>query len=371
MATNLATLAELVGGRLVPAAAAGTPIEGAATLADARPADISLLDNSEKALRLARSRAGAVVVPRNFLPDHPPAIQVDDVHRAFATIVAHFRPARAVARIGVSPLAAVSPLARLDDDVDVHPGATVGDDARIGAHSTIHAGAQIGAGCKLGSSVTIYPNAVLYENTIVGDRSVIHAGAVLGAFGFGYKMVGGQYQLSAQLGHVEIGCDVEIGACSTIDRGTYSATIVGDGTKIDNLVMIAHNCRIGRHNMICSQVGIAGSTTTGDYVVMAGQVGVRDHVKIGAGAVLGAQAGVVNDVPEGAHMLGAPAVPLRQQKVQFAHLSRLPEMRQQIKELQRQLEALSAARNPAALPQSETGPESRQSELRGGDQAAA
>jgi UDP-3-O-[3-hydroxymyristoyl] glucosamine N-acyltransferase len=358
MATNLAVLAELVGGRLVPPDAGETVVEGAATLADARPVDISLLDNAEKSHRLARSRTGAVVVPRDFVPDHPPAIQVDDVHRAFAAIVEHFRPARRTARIGVSPLAAVGPLATLGDDVDVHPGATIGDDARIGSHSTIHAGARIGPGCKLGESVTIYPNAVLYENTVVGDRSVIHAGAVLGAFGFGYKMVGGQYQLSAQLGYVEIGCDVEIGACSTIDRGTYSATIVGDGTKIDNQVMIAHNCHIGRHNMICSQVGIAGSTTTGDYVVMAGQVGIRDHVHIGAGAVLGAQSGVVNDVPEGAQMLGAPAVPLRQQKVQFAHLSRLPEMRQQIKELQRQVEALSAAAPP-------------QNDSRGSDQAAA
>jgi len=362
MATNLAVLAELVGGRLFQQGAGDTTIEGAATLADAGPGDISLLDNVEKAHRLARSRSGAVVVPRDFAPDHPPAIQVDDVHAAFATIVAHFRPSRVAARIGVSPLAAVSRSARLDEDVDVHPGATVGDDARIGPHSTIHAGAKIGAGCKLGAGVTIYPNAVLYENTIVGDRSVIHAGAVLGAFGFGYKMVGGQFQLSAQLGHVEIGCDVEIGACSTIDRGTYSATIIGDGTKIDNQVMIAHNCRIGRHNMICSQVGIAGSTTTGDYVVMAGQVGVRDHVHIGAGAVLGAQSGVVNDVPDGAQMLGAPAVPIRQQKIQFAHLSRLPEMRQQIKELQRQIEALTAG----AAPQTE----SRQGESRG-DQAAA
>ena len=216
--------------------------------------------------------------------------------------------------------------------------------------------------------MTIYPNAVLYENTIVGDRSVIHAGAVIGAFGFGYKMVGGQYQLSAQLGYVEIGCDVEIGACSTVDRGTYSATIIGDGTKIDNQVMIAHNCHIGRHNMICSQVGIAGSTTTGDYVVMAGQVGVRDHVHIGERAVLGAQSGVANDVPEGAHMLGAPAVPLRQQKVQFAHLSRLPEMRQQIKELQRLVEALTAG----TAPQAELRPsELRPGGSRGGDQAAA
>ncbi len=347
MTTTLATLAELVSGQLTRPELAEMIIERAATLADAGPQDITLLDNPEKAHRLARSQAGAVVVPTGFVPDHLPAIQAADVHQAFAKIVAHFRPARTAVRIGVSPQAVVSSTAQLDAGVDVHPGATIGDDARIGPRSTIHAGAHIGAGCMLGADVTVFPNAVLYENTIVGDRAVIHAGAVLGAFGFGYKMVGGQYQLSAQLGYVELGCDVEVGAGTTIDRGTYSATVVGDGTKIDNQVMIAHNCRIGRHNMICSQVGIAGSTTTGDYVVMAGQVGVRDHVHIGARAVLGAQSGVVNDVPEGAQMLGAPAVPLREQKVQFAHLARLGEMRQQIKELQRQLQTLTGSSAPA------------------------
>ena len=137
------------------------------------------------------------------------------------------------------------------------------------------------AGSQIGPDVTIFPNAVLYENTVVGPRCVIHAGAVLGAYGFGYYCVDGRHQLSAQLGNVVLGADVEIGAGTTIDRGTYGPTIIGEGTKIDNQVMVAHNCRIGRHNMLCSQVGIAGSTTTGDYVVMAGQVGVRDHVHIG------------------------------------------------------------------------------------------
>jgi UDP-3-O-[3-hydroxymyristoyl] glucosamine N-acyltransferase len=227
----------------------------------------------------------------------------------------------------------------------VHRGATIGDDVEIGAHSTIHSGARIMAGCVLGRGATVFPNAVLYENTIVGDRTVIHAGAVIGGHGFGYKLVDGRYELSAQLGYVEIGSDVEIGACTTIDRGTYSATVIGDGTKIDNQVMIAHNCRIGRHNMICSQVGIAGSTTTGDYVVMAGQVGVRDHVHIGAGAVIGAKAGVSNNVADGAHMLGSPAVPLREQKLQFALLARLPDMRDQLKKLQRQMNAFVAEKN--------------------------
>ncbi len=340
MVTSLATLAELVEGRLVGHSNGDLQIHGAATLDDAQPGQISLLDNSDKNHRLARSQASAVVVPHDLTPEQTPAIQVDDVHRAFAAIVAHFRPQRMAARVGVSPLAFVSPRARLAANVDVHPGATIGDDVEIGSGSTIHSGARILAGCKLGADVTIYPNAVLYEDTIVGPRSIIHACAVLGANGFGYKLTGGQYRLSAQLGHVEIGSDVEIGAGTTVDRGTYSATVIGDGTKIDNQVMIAHNCRIGRHNMICSQVGIAGSTTTGDYVVMAGQVGVRDHVHIGAGAVLGAKAGVSNDVADGVHMLGIPAVPMREQKLKFALLARLPEMRQQLKDLQRRLDAM-------------------------------
>jgi UDP-3-O-[3-hydroxymyristoyl] glucosamine N-acyltransferase len=342
MPATLASLAELVGGHLLGASPGDLPISGAATLDDARAGEITMADLATKANRLARSAASAVLVPLDFAPEQPPAIQVDDVHRAFATIVTHFRPLPAAVRIGISPAAIVSPRARLAADVDVHPGAMIGDDVEIGSHSTIHSGARLLGGCKLGAGVTVYPNAVLYERTVVGDRAVIHAGAVLGAHGFGYKLAGGKHQLSAQLGNVEIGCDVEIGACSTIDRGTYGPTIVGEGTKIDNQVMIAHNCRIGRHNLICSQVGVAGSTTTGDYVVMAGQVGVRDHVNIGAGAILGAKAGVSGDVPEGAHMLGSPAVPLRDQRIQYALFSRLPDMRKQLKELQRQVDALAA-----------------------------
>jgi UDP-3-O-[3-hydroxymyristoyl] glucosamine N-acyltransferase len=141
---------------------------------------------------------------------------------------------------------------------------------------------------------------------------------------------------------VILGADVEIGAGSTIDRGTYGPTVIGEGTKIDDLVMVAHNCRIGRHNMLCSQVGVAGSTTTGDYVVMAGQVGVRDHVHIGDRAVLGAKAGVSNDVPEGARIFGIPATPERDQKLKQAAFSKLPEMRKQLKMLQRIVDKLAA-----------------------------
>ncbi|MEC7697186.1 MAG: UDP-3-O-(3-hydroxymyristoyl)glucosamine N-acyltransferase, partial [Planctomycetota bacterium] len=216
-----------------------------------------------------------------------------------------------------------------------HLGATIGDDVTIGDRATIHAGVTVMAGCHIGDDVTLFPNAVLYENTVVGPRSIIHAGAVLGAYGFGYSTEGGRHLLSAQLGYVTVGNDVEIGASTTIDRGTYGPTEIGEGTKIDNLVMIAHNCRIGRHNIICSQVGIAGSTTTGDYVVMAGQVGVRDHVHIGSRAVLGAMAGVIGDIPDGECYAGIPATPMREQSFKLAALARLPEMRKQLKRLQR------------------------------------
>jgi UDP-3-O-[3-hydroxymyristoyl] glucosamine N-acyltransferase len=216
------------------------------------------------------------------------------------------------------------------------------------------------SGSQIGEQVTIFPNTVLYENTVVGSRSIIHANVVLGAYGFGYGFSGGKHVLSAQLGNVIVESDVEIGAGTTIDRGTYGPTFIGEGTKIDNLVMVAHNCRIGRHNMLCSQVGIAGSTTTGDYVVMAGQVGVRDHVHIGHRAVLGAMAGVTNDVPEGSRMIGIPATPERDQKIKQAAFSKLPEMRRQLKQLQRTVDALlseSTAETRLALQEAESAAE--------------
>jgi len=345
MGASLAVLAKLVGGELV--GCGSIEIDSAATLLDAGAGDITLVDRNERAAKLSASPARAAVVPRGFPTDSDkPLILVDDVHHAFAMIVAHFRPPRPQQRIGISDRAYVSPSAKLGHNVDIHPGATVGEDVEIGAGSTIHSGARLMAGCRLGENVTIHSNAVLYENTKVGPRTTIHAAAILGCHGFGYRFAEGRHEPSAQLGYVEIGADVEIGAGTAVDRGTYGPTTIGDGTKIDNLVMIAHNCHIGRHNMICSQVGIAGSSITGDYVVMAGQVGVRDHVRIGNGAILGAMAGVAHDVPDGAHMLGAPAAPEREQKIRHAALARLPEMRRQLKALQQTVDRLTRGDTP-------------------------
>jgi UDP-3-O-[3-hydroxymyristoyl] glucosamine N-acyltransferase len=347
MQATLAELAVLVDGRVI-----GNPelvICDAAPLHEAQPGHITLLDRVEKSQLLSKTRASAVIVPASYEPVGIPAIQVADTHVAFARIIGCFRPTRVPSRRGVSPSAVIHPAAILAEDVEIHPFVSIAEDVEIGAGATIHAGVHIMAGVTIGPGTIVFPNVVLYENTIVGARCIIHSGAVLGAYGFGYNFVEGRHRLAAQLGKVVIGDDVEIGANSTIDRGTYGATTIGEGTKVDNQVMIAHNCRIGRHNLLCSQVGIAGSTTTGDYVVMAGQVGVRDHVHIGEGAVLGAMAGVINDVPAGSRLVGIPATPEREQMVKQAVLAKLPEMRKQLKQLQAQVEQL-AARLAAAAP---------------------
>ena len=333
MTHNLSDLAELVGGRLF--GDGRVEIIGAATIRDARPGEITLADKPSLIEALADSDATAAVVSPQLAPDNIPYIVVDDVHTSFARIVAHFRPQRMKPPIGVSPAAHVSPGAEIGSDVAVYPGAVIDEGVTIGDGCVIFPGVHLMTGCRLGTAVTVFSNVVLYENTIVGDRSIIHAGAIIGAYGFGYEQVDGKHQLSAQLGNVEIGSDVEIGACTTIDRGTYGPTIVGDGTKIDNQVMIGHNCRIGRNNLLCSQVGIAGSCTTGDYVVMAGQVGIGDHVDIGDSATLAAQTGVMHNVPAHARMLGTPAIPSRDQMVRFASIGKLPEMRHQLRDLQR------------------------------------
>ena len=341
MSITLADLAARVAGTLV----GDTPlrVSGAATLETAGPDEITLVDAPDKLHLLATSAAAAAVVPTGCGPLDRPTIEVADVHAAFATVVGAFRPSRPRSRGGVSPRADVHPTARLAADVDVGAFATIGPDVDIGPGATIHPGVRVMAGCRIGAGTVVYPNAVLYEDTLVGARCIIHAGAVLGGHGFGYKATADGYAISAQLGHVELADDVEVGANTTIDRGTYGPTRIGAGTKIDNLVMIAHNCRLGRHNLICSQVGVAGSTTTGDWVVMAGQVGVRDHVHIGDKAVLGARSGVSNDVEPGKTVLGEPAIDLRDRKLQLATISKLPEMRRDLKQLVIRVDALEKA----------------------------
>jgi UDP-3-O-[3-hydroxymyristoyl] glucosamine N-acyltransferase len=346
MTLALGDVANLVGGELHGDAA--IPITGAAIIRDAIAGDVTLADSEQAAKALANCQAAAVLVPPDLQPEGVPFISVPNVHQSFARIVEQFQPPASDQACGVSAAAHVSKSAKIGQNVIVYPTATIGDEVTIGDGSVIYPGVHILPGCRIGSDTKLFPNVVLYENTIVGDRVIIHAGAVLGAFGFGYSTVNGKHQLSAQLGYVVVEDDVEIGAATTIDRGTYGPTTIGEGTKIDNQVMIAHNCRIGRHNLLCSQVGIAGSCTTGDYVVMAGQVGLRDHINIGDRATLGAKAGVMNDVPGGSVYFGIPATADRDQSHMLVAQRKLPEMRKEFKALKKQVAALAQQLEEAA-----------------------
>ncbi len=343
---DLDTLANRVQGELFARSKSGdqgAKITGASPLADAKPGDITLIDHEKHLPKLQASQAAACVTRQSFPDVAIPQIVVANPHEAFATICAMFRPHVIVkGATGIDPRAIVSPGANVSPSAIVEGLAQVGESCTIRERTHIHRGATIMEGCKIGSDCQIFPGVVLYPGTIVGDRVTLHANCVLGAHGFGYKMVDGKHVSTSQLGWVEIEEDVEIGANTTIDRGTYGATRIGAGTKIDNLVMIGHNCSIGKHNLICSQVGIAGSTSTGDYVVLAGQAGLRDHIHIGDRTMIGAQSGVASDAPEDQILLGSPAIPRKEQAILYAAMNRLPEMRKTLKQLEKQVDALTS-----------------------------
>jgi UDP-3-O-[3-hydroxymyristoyl] glucosamine N-acyltransferase len=345
---DLPTLAKRVQGELF-SRDTGAVITGASPLADAQPGHITLIDSEKYLPRLQESQASACITNQSF-PDLSIAqIVVQNPHAAFTQICQLFRPQCVVTRrCGVDAMASVAASARVDSKAFVDAFASVADDCEVGEGSHLHSGVRVMNGCRIGKDCQLFPGVVLYPGTILEDRVVLHAGAVVGSHGFGYRMENGRHTPTAQLGWVHIESDVEVGANTTIDRGTYGATRIGCGTKIDNLVMIAHNCNIGKHNLICSHVGIAGSASTGDYVVLAGQVGIRDHIHIGARTMVGAQAGVVADTGEDKVMLGSPALPRNEQALIFAALNRLPEMRKTVKELSRQVDKLAPKIKPEA-----------------------
>jgi UDP-3-O-[3-hydroxymyristoyl] glucosamine N-acyltransferase len=335
MEIRLETIAEMVGGELH---GDGQGLcRGANPPGQTSPDQLTMLADAEAGPGQLTAPALAVITPQRLETIDVPQIVVADPHVAFAKVVALFRPpvAPTLPGVGVDSNASIASSAKL------HPTATVGAGTSIGARSLIMPGVVILPGCTIGEDCIVYPGVTLYEHTRVADRVVIHASAVIGAHGFGYRQHQGRHVPQAQLGYVEIEADVEIGAGVTIDRGSYGATRIGEGTKIDNQVMIGHNCQIGRHNLICSQVGIAGSCRTGDYVVLAGQVGLKDHITLEDHTVVGAKAGVMEDCQGHQVYLGAPAMPQRDQMQIFALQRKLPEMRKELKALRKELDRLS------------------------------
>lgn len=336
----IADLAQQVQGELmhVGPADGSLVLIGAVPLSQARPGCITLVDDVKHADKLVGTPASAVVTPREIPGLSIPQIVVSNPHDAFAAICKRFKPAIVVDRPhGVHPSAVVHSDAKVDQETFVDAGVSVDADCIVGPGCHLHRGVTLMPGCKLGRDCQLYPGVVLYPGTVLGDRVTLHANAVIGAHGFGYKFVNGRHVPTPQLGWVEIEDDVEVGANTTIDRGTYGVTRIGAGTKIDNLVQIAHNCTIGKHNLICSQVGIAGSSSTGDYVVLAGQVGVKDHVHIGAESQVGAQSGVAADVDPKSVLLGSPAGPIYQQAQVYAALSKLPDLRKAVRRMESQI----------------------------------
>ncbi len=323
-------------------------IHGAQAIGKAGPHEITYVLKESNVHDLQESRAGAVVVAKQLADSvsatksTQAAIVVDDAQDAFIQLVNRFQPERARPTFGVSPGAVVDPSASIGANTNVYPGATIGEAVVIGDECDIYPGVYIGPSCQLGDQVTLYPNAVLYADVEIGDRVTIHASAIIGADGFGYRFEEGRYIKIPQVGAVRIEDDCEIGACTTIDRGMIAPTVVGKGTKLDNLVMIAHNCELGRHNALASQVGFAGSITTGDYVRCAGQVGVADHLHLGEGSTLAAKAAVHKDVPAGETHIGYPAGPVEIQKQILMGQFRLPKMRKQLLSLQNQIAELTA-----------------------------
>jgi len=344
-------LAALVRGRLV--GDGNVAIRSARPVAEAGPGDITFIESERYSKLLRSSPASAAIVGPHFkvgLNETGPSlavIEVDDPIAAFVAVRNHLIGEPKPRWTGTHPQACVASTARIGTNVAIYPFVYVGEDAEIGDGATLYPGAVIGAGCKLGRDCTIHPNAVLYQNVILGDRVEVHAGSVLGGDGFGYRQSEGRHVKIPHSGRLEIASDVEIGSNCTIDRGTFEATRIGEGTKIDNLVMVGHNNQIGRHNLLCGLVGIAGSCKTGDYVVMAGQAGIKDNTQIGSGVIVGAQAGVHRNVPDGQHVLGSPAIPVREQRRIFQMIERLPEMHRQLRQLSARIDAVAPAVDPS------------------------
>ena len=313
-------------------------IRAARPLSDLPRADEITVVLDEKYLpQLHASDAGAAVVDQSVPLNGKTLVRVKDPLLAFVTIVQKMHTKPAAAWTGIHPTAVIHPKAIIGPDPSIGPHVTVAEGAIVGARCRLQPGVSVGHHARLGDDVALGPNVAIYDNCVLGDRVVIHANSVIGADGFGFRTVQGRHMKVPQVGTVEIGDDVEIGSCTTIDRATFGTTRIGAGTKIDNLVQIAHNCQIGRHNLFAAQVGIAGSVTTGDYVVMAGQVGIADHCRIGDRTMLGAKSGVHNDIPADQKMLGVPATPVGDQLRILSCLDKLPEMRKELRELKKLL----------------------------------
>ncbi|MFH0781112.1 MAG: UDP-3-O-(3-hydroxymyristoyl)glucosamine N-acyltransferase [Pseudomonadota bacterium] len=327
---TLETLADMVGGQVVGDKT--VRICGVAPLDNAGPTDLSFLAKANQATLLQTTGAGAVIVPAGVVGTGPlPVIQVRDPYLAVAIIHSYFLTEPFVAR-GIHSRAYIGDECVLGQAITIAPLAVLGNRVRIGERVTIESGAVVGDDVTIGDDTTIKANVTIYNGSVIGSRVTIHSGAVIGSDGYGYSAnERGEHIKRPQVGTVRIDDDVEIGANSCIDRGTFSVTWIKSGVKIDNLVQVAHNVVVGENSLLVAQVGISGSTTLGRNVVMGGQSATAGHLTIGDQVMVAARGGIHNDQPKGAMLGGAPAIPIRQWGKCTAVYAKLPELQSQVR----------------------------------------
>lgn len=339
MEKTLKELSELVGGEVV--GDGNILIKGVAPLESAVEGDITFITSSKYAEQVKTTAASAVIVPPEIAVEGKNLIVCKNPQLAFAKVLTFFTSRHYRAK-GIDKRAFIGRNPKLGKDVTVYPFAYIGDNAEIGDRTVVHPGAHIGNGCRLGEDVIIYPNATIMDGCIIGNRVIIHPGAVIGSDGFGFARDGKKHYKIPQVGIVRIDDDVEIGANTTIDRASFGNTWIKRGTKIDNLVQVAHNDVIGEDCILVGQSGLAGSSKLGSNVILGGQVGVGDHITIGNNVMVGAKTGVSSDIPDNQVMSGYPNMPHREWLKASLTFPHLPEMRKSINELKKKVAELEA-----------------------------
>lgn len=340
---TLAELAQLTNATLAPEAAVETTIGGAAALDDAGPEEVTFFGNPKYLGALRRTKAAAAFVPLDFAEEVPTVLlRVADPSMSFALAVKHLTPPAEVYAPGIHPTAVVGEGAEIDPTASIQPHAVLAPGVKVGARTVIGAQCFLGRDSRLGEDCRLHPNATLREGTILGNRVIVHSSAVIGSDGFGYGFVDGQHVKIPQVGFVQIDDDVEVGAGTTIDRARFGRTWIQEGTKIDNLVQIAHNVVIGPRCLILSQAGISGSTTLGRYVTLAGQAGVVGHITVGDEVVVAAKSGISKDTPAKTRLMGMIGYPMAEEKKLMIHYRQLPKTLARLKALEAEMAELKA-----------------------------
>lgn len=327
----------------------GCQITGVASVEDAKSGQITFIADEKYLKFLDRTQASALIVPEKFdIKTDRNLIRTKNAVRSFSRVVEIFFPPTPAIEKGIHPTAVIEANVRLGEDVRIGAHVFIGENAVVGDRTVIMPGSVVEASVTIGSDVILSARACIKTRCVLGDRVIIHSGAVIGSDGFGFTVENGKYVKIPQVGIVVIEDDVEIGANTTVDRATLGVTRIGRGTKIDNLVQVAHNCTIGENTVIAGQAGLSGSTHVGSNVQIGGQAGFGGHTKVGDGAIVGAQAGVIKDVPEKAFVFGAPARPKGEEGRILASMARLPEMIKEMKALKEQVRKLLKERGKNA-----------------------